>query len=90
MDHNDTKQGDALPDADLWAQTVIAEAEDRLDPPDEAGFLTEVIDVLSERRDETFAFIHGDDAQPNQAGVGAGVSEGLCADDSVARETSKR
>ena len=54
--HKDTNPEDALRDADLWADAVI-EAAKRLDPPDEVSFLTEVIDLLVARRDETRIFL---------------------------------
>jgi hypothetical protein len=59
--HNASNKEDAMRDADLWAGSVI-EAAKRLDPPDEAKFLAEVIALLIERREEATKFIHGDDS----------------------------
>jgi hypothetical protein len=60
--HDASNKEDALRDGDLWAESVI-EASKRLDPPDEVKFLTEVIGVLTVRRDETAKFIHGDNSE---------------------------
>ncbi len=62
--NNAVKKEDALRDADLWAESVIAAGKERLDPVDEVEFLTEVIALLTQRRNETNTFIHGDDAKP--------------------------
>ena len=61
--HNASNKEDALRDGDIWADSVI-EAAKRLDPPDEARFLTEVIDLLTERRDEISASKCGSDEPP--------------------------
>lgn len=62
--HNAVNKEDALRDADLWAESIIAAGKERLDPVDEIRFLTEVIALLTERRDERTTFIHGDHAKP--------------------------
>ena len=64
MDHlpdNVVNPGDALRWAQQWGDRVIGAATERLDPFDEVQFLTEGIALLTERRDETSTFIHGDD-----------------------------
>jgi len=59
--HNATNKEDALRDADIWGDSVTDAARQRLDPPDQVKFLTEVIERVTEDRDEIKAFVQDDD-----------------------------
>jgi hypothetical protein len=60
--HNASNKEDALRDGDAWAESLI-EAAKRFAGPEEVKFLSEVIALLTERRDETAKLIRGGDSK---------------------------